>query len=162
MVSQKIDERSLSQIRLTHFGRPIHIYFEQINHKGDDIFLSEDGLLQFYHCSDNIITTVHSEDSPAIFYTDGSVAWVQNGKYHRSDGPAIIDNATNTRQYWIMGEPILPNTDDDAEKRDESNLASLLVSIATLGTIGLLSYRGHISKPIKRINAVSSVAMVER
>lgn len=162
MVNQTIDERSLSQIRLTSLGRPIHIYFDRANVMAEEISLSTDGLLQFHFHTDGLARTIHSDGSPAIFYEDGSVAWVQNGKYHRTDGPAIIDNSNNSCQYWELGEPILPDDTDAVEKRDGSNHSMLAVVAATLGMIGLLSYKKHIANKSSQAAAIRSVITAKR
>jgi len=40
----------------------------------------------------------HREDGPAVIWTDGSQFWYQNGKIHRDNGPAII--SSNGDESW--------------------------------------------------------------
>jgi hypothetical protein len=103
MVSPTIDERSLSQIRLVRSDRPFHIYFDYANTGGEQILLSSDGILYFDYYQRDLQLTIHSDSGPAIFFADGSMAWVVNGKYHRTDGPAVIDTVQGVHQYWRDG-----------------------------------------------------------
>jgi len=47
----------------------------------------------------------HREDGPAVEYSDGSKAWLINGKLHRLDGPAI-EYANGAVEYWFKGEQL--------------------------------------------------------
>ena len=42
----------------------------------------------------------HRTDGPAIVYANGDQYWYQNGKYHHEDGPAIV--YANGDQYWYQ------------------------------------------------------------
>jgi len=47
----------------------------------------------------------HREDGPAFIHASGYKAWYKNGEYHREDGPAIV--YPNGSQYWYQnGEQI--------------------------------------------------------
>ncbi len=43
---------------------------------------------------------LHRIDGPAVEYSDGRKYWYLNGRYHREDGPAI-ENA-NGKKYWYL------------------------------------------------------------
>lgn len=45
---------------------------------------------------------LHREYGPAIEYTDGSRAWLQNGQLHRLDGPAV-EWPDGRREWWQNG-----------------------------------------------------------
>ena len=42
----------------------------------------------------------HRSDGPAVIYSDGDQHWYFNGKRHRTDGPAII--YPNGTQLWYI------------------------------------------------------------
>jgi|ERR1700691_1473045 len=42
----------------------------------------------------------HREDGPAVIDHDGSMCYYLNGKYHREDGPAVIDH-DGTIYYYL-------------------------------------------------------------
>ena len=42
----------------------------------------------------------HRTDGPAIEYANGDKIWYKNGKYHRTDGPAI--EYANGKKYWYI------------------------------------------------------------
>jgi hypothetical protein len=54
----------------------------------------------FYMEDENL----HGEDFPAIEFKSGVSWWMQNGKLHRDNGPAII-GGKEIIEYWINGEP---------------------------------------------------------
>jgi|SRR3972149_4636189 len=142
MESQRVDERSLSQVRLINNCRPFYIYFNNSNRRSEDILLSSSGDLMFFYGERDLLLPIHSDDCPALFYEDGSVAWVVNGRYHRSDGPAIVDRQHNTAQYWLHGSYY---SEDDyftkiseqgscaSEKSDGSNLLLAAVALFAIG-----------------------------
>ena len=41
------------------------------------------------HSYYNAAGQLHCDEGPAIVRVDGTLAWYQNGKRHRTDGPAI-------------------------------------------------------------------------
>jgi hypothetical protein len=116
---------------------------------------------------------VHSTGAPAIRFSDGSLVWVENGRYHREDGPAIIDTALGINQYWLNGEHIETeqwisddaqhtdyaehaddsniikvNCDSNINAHDKSNQSNddiLTIAIAAFGTISLLNAFGRSS-----------------
>ena len=46
----------------------------------------------------------HREDGPAFEYTDGRREWFLNGLFHREDGPAR-EWATGDKEWWLNGKP---------------------------------------------------------
>ena len=49
----------------------------------------------------------HREDGPAAIDQDGNKYWYINGKRHRKDGPAI-EYADGTKEWWLNGIAINP------------------------------------------------------
>ena len=47
----------------------------------------ENGCICYYN---NEIGQPHSEDGPAMIWSDGHICYCKNGSYHRTDGPALI------------------------------------------------------------------------
>ena len=45
---------------------------------------------------------LHRTDGPAIEYASGDKVWYINGKYHRTDGPAI-EYASGDKVWYING-----------------------------------------------------------
>lgn len=103
MASQIIDEMSLHHICLAKADRPFHIYFSQENTRANDILVYKDGQHRFHYPEQNITLPIHEVDRPAIFYEDGSTAWMCEGLYHRWGGPAIVDVQHDQKQYWLNG-----------------------------------------------------------
>lgn len=50
----------------------------------------------------------HRTDGPAITWGDGSSMWLINGKLHRLDGPAV-ESAYGTKRWYINGNLIYNN-----------------------------------------------------
>lgn len=47
----------------------------------------------------------HRTDGPAIIYSDGTECWYQNSKLHRIDGPAITYRGMPQHgEYWVHGK----------------------------------------------------------
>jgi len=46
---------------------------------------------------------LHRLDGPAVIYSSGYHVWYQNGRKHREDGPATQFNITDF-EYWLDGE----------------------------------------------------------
>ena len=46
----------------------------------------------------------HRTDGPAIEYADGDKCWFLNGKRHRTDGPAI--EYPNGNKYWYLNDKL--------------------------------------------------------
>lgn len=59
---------------------------------------------------------IHARDEPAIEWADGVKAWVQNGLYHRKDGPALEYNGLEDKEdkYYINGVEITKEEFEDA------------------------------------------------
>jgi len=45
---------------------------------------------------------LHRTDGPAVVYADGDKFWHQNGKLHRTDGPAV-ECSDGYVEYWENG-----------------------------------------------------------
>ena len=45
----------------------------------------------------------HRTDGPAVEYANGNKRWYQNGKLHRTDGPAI-EYTSGTKYWYIEGK----------------------------------------------------------
>jgi len=46
----------------------------------------------------------HREDGPAVIWSNGPQFWFQNGEYHREDGPAIMWN-NGDKEFWLYDIP---------------------------------------------------------
>jgi hypothetical protein len=57
----------------------------------------------------------HRLDGPAIEYSDGSKAWLINGRFHRIDGPAI-DQSDGTKEWYYDGNKIDCSSQEEFEK----------------------------------------------
>lgn len=44
---------------------------------------------------------LHSEDGPAVEWSDGTKFWMQHDQYHRLDGPAI-ENVPGAEDEWYI------------------------------------------------------------
>jgi hypothetical protein len=42
----------------------------------------------------------HRTDGPAVVWADGDKEWWLNGQLHRTDGPAI-ENANGDKEWWL-------------------------------------------------------------
>lgn len=170
------NQYSLSQIRLLNLGRPLYIYFDQYNESGRAIRMADDGLLYFHYYDRGIVCQIHSDSGPAIHYTDGSVAWVMNGRYHRdSREPAIIDRDLGMEQYWehgmYLGSSQTITTPDHlevvtdiaqySEKTYESDDGSSLLVLAAIGAVGLASFFGKSSIVKKKQRAASNTVVAK-
>jgi hypothetical protein len=70
------------------------------------IYTKEEGKVTYDLASENIAnmsyndlpTTLHREDGPAVEYSSGSRDWFQHGKRHRLDGPAC---EYTKNEWWI-------------------------------------------------------------
>ena len=48
----------------------------------------------------------HRDGAPAIITPDGMEIWVQHGKNHREDGPAVVyPTAPEKNEWWLNGNP---------------------------------------------------------
>lgn len=52
---------------------------------------------------DEYASMVHREDGPAVLWDDGYEEWCVKSRYHRTDGPAIIDPIENIQDWYIDG-----------------------------------------------------------
>jgi hypothetical protein len=48
----------------------------------------------------------HREDGPAVIWDDGTEEYYLNGKRHRKDGPAVIFPWNGGDQFWLDDEPV--------------------------------------------------------
>ena len=62
----------------------------------------------------------HRTDGPAIEYVDGGKEWLQNGKHHRADGPAV-DLASGYKEWRQNGK--LHRTDGPAVEHADGGKA---------------------------------------
>lgn len=47
---------------------------------------------------------LHGKNSPSIEFKNGTRWWLQKGKLHRDNGPAMIGKK-EIIEYWLNGEP---------------------------------------------------------
>jgi hypothetical protein len=66
----------------------------------------------------------HRTDGPARELTNGNKEWWQNGKRHRTDGPAI-ERADGYKGYWIEGEKY---TEEEFLKKTQPKIEELTVA----------------------------------
>jgi len=59
---------------------------------------------------------LHRVGGPAAEFTNGTKAWLINGKYHRVDGPAI-EYDDGAKEWWVNGEHY---DEEDFNKLDKS------------------------------------------
>lgn len=68
--------------------------------EGNIFDISSDGRIKFWR---NQQGKYNKSDGPAIVYSDGGQYWYKNGKVHRLDGPAIVNYATDlTPKSWFI------------------------------------------------------------
>lgn len=53
----------------------------------------------------NSVGEIHRVFGPAIEHHSGSIRWMQNNMYHRTDGPAIIDD--HVPVGWYINNELL-------------------------------------------------------
>ena len=58
----------------------------------------------------------HRTDGPAVEYTDGTKYWFLNDKFHRTDGPAV-EHTDGTKLWYLDGK--LHHTDGPAVEYDD-------------------------------------------
>ncbi len=107
----KISESHLLQARLRNGDRPVHIYFSATNHAQDAIFQDESGAYCMNHPNRDITLILHGAGSPALYFEDGSRAFIEHGLLHRWGGPAV--EHPDFHQYWLNGIEL--SVDDYAE-----------------------------------------------
>ena len=81
-------------------------YIAKELYRGDISIPTEDdtGPKRWY----NDMGELHRVGKPAMIYKNGSEYWLQNNKYHRTDGPAIIVRPSGTKYWFINGKQIDP------------------------------------------------------
>jgi hypothetical protein len=57
----------------------------------------------------------HRIDGPAIIFPSGRKCWIQYGRKHREDGPAIEDDVAGP-EWWVQGKGIPVKTQQEFEQ----------------------------------------------
>src|SRR5690606_38403757 len=47
---------------------------------------------------------LHSLTKPAVMFHGDCQRWYRNGRYHRKDGPAVINNGGRNMDWWEYGK----------------------------------------------------------
>ena len=66
----------------------------------------------------------HRTDGPAIEYAHGTKEWFLNGQRHRVDGPAI-EYPNGTKEYWINGRHYSENEFNTRTNSKELSVAEI-------------------------------------
>jgi hypothetical protein len=66
----------------------------------------------------------HRTDGPAIELANGDKYWLQNGQYHRTDGPAI-EWVDGTKEYFIEDEEY---TEEEFLKKTQPKIEELTIA----------------------------------
>jgi len=75
-----------------------------VDESGNDQWIQDGNYTTF--CGDQIYVQdgeYHREDGPAVIFKDGSQFWYKNGVHHREDGPAIVGCGC-TKEWYQNGE----------------------------------------------------------
>lgn len=73
------------------------------------VTISDKGIERWYNENDQL----HREDGPAVIYPNEVQQWYKNGKLHREDGPAVIYLKDCENIYYIHGNIILANNEEE-------------------------------------------------
>jgi len=70
-----------------------------MNYKTQEVRTYDNGTVEWYQNG-----KLHRTDGPAIIYSDGYQEWYLNGKQHREDGPAVV--YSNGYQEWYQDDKL--------------------------------------------------------
>ena len=72
----------------------------------------------------------HRTDGPACEYPDGTKAWLLDGKYHRTDGPAC-EYPDGTKEWYLDGKKVPWQQVYHRATTDEARLSILVAALTT-------------------------------
>lgn len=121
----------LKYICLKH-NKYLKVMFLPGNSNFDLVQVDEDDLIWYGDTESR--SKVHNIGSPAIEFADGATWWIQNGQFHREDGPAVIE-ADGNIEYWLNGIEISEETfkNRDSEYVGAGAVVASLAMVAILG-----------------------------